>query len=72
MNDLLITCNKLRGLGYKPYFPVVVIEEHGKELLEAISFPFPEKGNIYILARKVGQPETMRKYLIPDYAMDHI
>lgn len=70
--DLQTVCLKLRGMGYKPYFPVVIIEENGNDLLEAISFPFVDHDRIYILARKVGQPETMRKCLVPDFAIDYI
>lgn len=55
-SDLLF-CHHLTAKGFKPY---AVMD--GKEI---ISYPFPERGGVCILARTtVGDPTTMRQFQI--------
>lgn len=50
-------CQLLARRGYRPH-----AVQDGKEI---ISYPFPENGNIFIMARTTpGDPTTMKKFQI--------
>jgi len=61
--DTLQLCFELRQAGYKPNR----IMNTGKGRVELISYPFPEDGGVFIMARlEIGNPESMTRFeLLP-------
>jgi hypothetical protein len=68
MSEELRLAIRARELGYRPYEKLSV----NGHVLEAISFPFPEGGKLYIMARDPGDPTTLERWELPEDIEDYL
>jgi len=59
MSETLRQCFELRKAGYVPYRKM----NTGRGIVELISYPFPEDGGIFIMARReIGEPISIARF----------